>query len=59
MRPPGSGKTIILQNRLLDIFKCCYSRMHMFSPSADIGHTWQPVRITLQRRLKRVAKERT
>ena len=29
--PSGSGKTILLQNMILDIYKCCFNRICIFS----------------------------
>ena len=42
--PSGSGKTVLLQNVILDIYRGCFSRIYIFSPSIDIDHTWRPVK---------------
>lgn len=43
--PSGSGKSILIQNMILDIYKDCFSRIYIFSPSIDVDfQTWQPVK---------------
>ena len=42
--PSGSGKSILLQNFILDIYKDCFSRVYIFSPSINVDYqTWEPV----------------
>ena len=40
----GSGKTVLIQNLILDIYRGCFSRIYIFSPSIDIDDTWIPVK---------------
>ena len=43
--PSGSGKSILLQNFILDIYHKRFSRVYLFSPSINVDHqTWQPVK---------------
>ena len=42
--PSGSGKGILLQNIILDIYRDCFERIYIFSPSINVDHTWQPVK---------------
>ena len=42
--PSGGGKTILLQNMILDIYRNCFSRVYIFSPSIDIDASWAPVK---------------
>ena len=43
--PSGSGKSILLQNFILDIYHKCFSRIYIFSPSINVDYqTWQPVK---------------
>jgi len=43
--PSGSGKSILLQNMILYIYKNCFSRVFIFSPSINVDYqTWQPVK---------------
>ena len=42
--PSGSGKSILLQNFIMDIYAGCCNRVYIFSPSIHVDHqTWQPV----------------
>ena len=40
----GSGKTVLIQNSILDIYMGCFSKIYMFSPSIDSDDTWIPVK---------------
>jgi len=42
--PSGSGKGILLSNMILDIYRDCFSRIYLFSPSINVDMTWQPVK---------------
>ena len=48
--PSGSGKTVLLTNMILDIHKCCFSRIYIYiyiyiwSPSIEVDNTWKPVK---------------
>ncbi len=42
--PSGSGKTVLLQNKILDIYRDCFSRISIFSPSIEVDMTWKPVK---------------
>ena len=42
--PSGAGKGILLQNMILDIYKDCFERIYIFTPSINVDHTWQPVK---------------
>ena len=42
--PSGAGKSVVLQNKILDVFRGCFSRVYIFSPSIDIDQTWDPVK---------------
>ncbi len=55
--PSGGGKTILLQNMILDIYRGCFERIYIFSPSIDIDHTWEPVKKYIERELKPNDKE--
>jgi len=41
--PSGSGKGILLQNLILNIYKDCFDRIYIFSPSIFVDKTWSPV----------------
>ena len=43
----GSGKTILLQNMIIDIYKGLFERIYIFSPSIEVDYqTWLPVKNT-------------
>ena len=44
LSPPGGGKTVSLQNMILDIYRGCFSSIYKYSPSIDIDHTCRPVK---------------
>ena len=50
--PSGLGKTILLQNMILDIYRNCFSRIYIFSPSIDVDTTWLPVKKYIEEEMK-------
>ena len=48
----NSGKGILLQNLILDIYKDCFERVYIFSPSINVDHTWLPVKKSLDDKIK-------
>ena len=44
LAPSGAGKTVLLANLVLNIYRGCFERIYVFSPSIDIDSTWEPVR---------------
>ena len=42
--PSGAGKGILLQNMILDIYRGCFERVYIFSPSSFVDKTWEPVK---------------
>ena len=57
LSPSGGGKTVLLVNMIMDIYKGCFNRTYMFSPSVDIDHTWQPVKDYIAKEIKPNEKE--
>ena len=37
--PSGAGKGVLLQNMILDIYRDCFERVYVFSPSIFVDHT--------------------
>ena len=58
LSPSGGGKTVLLQNMILDIYRGCFNRIYIFSPSIDIDHTWQPVKDYIAKEIKPNEKEK-
>ena len=52
LAPSGGGKTILIQNMILDIYRNCFSRVYIFSPSINVDATWVPVIDYLKKTLK-------
>ena len=44
LAPSGSGKTVLLSNLILNVYRDCYERVFVFSPSVDEDQTWQAVK---------------
>ena len=52
--PSGGGKTVLLRNLILDVYRACFSRVYIFSPSIDIDYTWAPVKKYIEHEMKAV-----
>ena len=52
LAPSGGGKTILIQNLIMNIYKGCFNRIYIFSPSINVDYTWQPVKRYLEEELK-------
>ena len=50
--PSGSGKGVLLSNMILDIYRDCFSRIYIFSPSVNVDHTWKPVKDYIKKVMK-------
>lgn len=38
--PSGAGKGVLLSNMILDIYRGCFDRIYIFSPSVNVDKTW-------------------
>ena len=47
----GSGKTILIQNMILNLFRDCFERIYIFSPSVNHDQTWEPVKSYIEDKL--------
>ena len=52
--PSGGGKTVLLSNLILDVYRGCFSRVYIFSPSIYIDYTWAPVKKYIEHEMKAV-----
>ena len=50
--PSGAGKTVLLTNMILDIYKGCFSRIYVWSPSIEVDSTWKPVKDYIRDHIK-------
>ena len=48
----GSGKGILLQNMIMDIYDKCFERVYIFSPSINVDTTWKPVKEYIKEGIK-------
>jgi hypothetical protein len=39
-----SGKSILIQNLILDVYRGCFSRIYIFSPTVHLDTVWRPVK---------------
>ena len=44
LAPSGSGKTILLQNFILDIYRDCFEMIYIWSPSINVDDSWLSVK---------------
>ena len=44
LAPSNSGKTVLLSNFILDIYRGCFEMIYIFSPSVDIDQAWTKVK---------------
>jgi len=52
LAPSGGGKTVLLQNLIMNIYKGCFNRIYIFSPSINVDYTWQPVKKYIEEEMK-------
>ena len=50
--PSGSGKTVFLTNMILDIYKGCFSRISIWSPSTEVDSAWKLVKDYIRDHIK-------
>ena len=56
--PSSSGKTVLLSNMILDIYRDCFSRIYIWSPSINVDSTWKPVKDYIRDHIKPTDKEK-
>ena len=56
--PSGGGKTVLLQNMILNIYKGCFDRIYIFSPSVEIDDSWTSVKTYIKNEIKPHEKEK-
>ena len=58
LAPSGSGKTVLLSNLILNIYRGCFERIYVFSPSIEIDKTWEPVKKYQAETMKATEKDK-
>ena len=53
LAPSGAGKTVLLANMILKVYRGCFERIYVFSPSVNVDQTWEAVK-TYQRDVMKV-----
>ena len=43
LAPSGSGKTVLLSNLIFKMYRGCFERVYVFSPSVNVDQTWEAV----------------
>ena len=46
--PSGSGKGILLQSMILDIYRGVFERIYIWSPPISVDSNWTPVKNTFK-----------
>ncbi len=44
LAPSGSGKTVLLSNLILKMYRGCFERIYVFSPPVNVDQTWEAVK---------------
>ena len=52
MAPSFSGKTVLISNLILDVYKGCFNRIYIFSPTINIDDNWIPVKKYIEKEIK-------
>ena len=47
--PSGSGKTVLLVSMILDIYRDCFARIYIWSPSIHVDSVLSPVKEYLKK----------
>ena len=50
--PSGSGKSVLLTNMIMDIYKGVFSRVYIWSPSINVDSIWLPVKKYIKEEMK-------
>jgi hypothetical protein len=52
LAPSGSGKTVLLASMVTDIYRDCFARIFIFSPSIEIDGNWSGVKHYIKNNMK-------
>ena len=47
--PSGSGKGMLLQSMILDIYRDVFERIYIWPPSISVDNNWTPVKDTFRK----------
>ena len=57
LAPSGAGKTILLQNFILDIYKNCFDAIYIWSPSINHDDSWLPVKKYIDKDINKIGDQ--
>ena len=57
LAPSGAGKTVLLSNLILNVYRDAFERIFVFSPSVDLDSTWKSVKKYQEEHMKVVEKD--
>ena len=57
--PSGSGKTLLLQSMILDIYRGCFERIYIWNSSIHVDSVWLPVREYIEKFSRWIQKRKT
>ena len=52
LAPSFPGKTVLISNLILDVYKGCFNRIYIFSPTINIDDNWIPVKKYIEKEIK-------
>ena len=58
MRSKLVGPSALLTYMILDIYKGCFSRIYIWSPSIDVDNAWKPVKDYIRDRIEPSDREK-
>jgi HEPN domain-containing protein len=56
--PSGGGKTVLLTNFILNIYRDCFERIYIFSPSIDVDNAWDNVKDYIRDKIRPFPNEK-
>ena len=57
LAPSFSGKTVLISNLILDVYRGCFNRIYIFSPTIKIDDKFKPVKDYIATEIKPHEKE--
>ena len=58
LAPSFSGKSVSIQSLILDIYRGCYQRIYIWSPTIHLDSVWKPVKEYIAKEIRPSDKEK-
>ena len=58
LAPSFSGKSVLIQSLILDIYRGCYQRIYVWSPTIHLDSVWKPVKEYIAKEIRPSDKEK-